>query len=96
MDSEQACGLVDAAVDLLRRVEVGVLDANGVRAVTDRLRGARTHVAHLDTALAARATELAPTGTCEDAVDLLSGVGAMPAGRARRVAANADLLVRMP
>ncbi|MDQ3178342.1 MAG: hypothetical protein M3Q72_12490, partial [Actinomycetota bacterium] len=59
MDSEQACGLVDAAVDLLRRVEVGVLDANGVRAVTDRLRGARTHGAHLDTALAARATELA-------------------------------------
>jgi hypothetical protein len=96
MDSEQACGQVDAAVDLLRRVDVGVLDANGVRSVTDRLRGARTHVAYLDTALAARATELAPTGTCEDAVDLLSGVGAMPAGRARRVAANADLLMRMP
>ncbi len=96
MDSEQACGLVDDAVDLLRRVDVGVLDANGVRAVTDRLRGARTHVAHLDTALAARATELARTGTCEDAVDLLSGVGAMPAGRARRVARNAELLGRMP
>jgi len=29
MDSEQACGQVDAAVDLLRRVDVGVLDANG-------------------------------------------------------------------
>jgi len=45
MDAEQACGLIDGAVDALRRVEVADLDADGVRAVTDRLRGARIHVA---------------------------------------------------
>jgi len=96
MDTEQACGLVDKAIDALGRVEVADLDGEGMRAVTDRLRGARTHVAHLDTALATRASDLAPTGTCEDPVDLLSGAGAMPAGRARRVARNAELLGRMP
>jgi len=96
MDTEQACGLVDKAIDALGRVEVADLDGEGMRAVTDRLRGARTHVAHLDTALATRAADLAPTGTCEDPVDLLSGAGAMPAGRARRVARNAELLGRMP
>ncbi len=96
MDTEQACGLVDTAIDALRQIDVDDLDGEGVRAVTDRLRGARTHVAYLDTALATRASDLAPTGTCEDAVDLLSGAGAMPAGRARRVARNAELLGRMP
>ncbi len=57
MDAEQACGLVDTAIDALRQVKVADLDGDGLRSVTDRLRGARTHVASLDTALATRAID---------------------------------------
>ena len=84
------------AAGLLAALQVGALDAEGVRHAMGDLATVRRHAGRLDVALAARAGELCDRGTGEDPVDLLTDVGAMPAKRARRVVGHAELLGRMP
>ncbi|MBA3801893.1 MAG: hypothetical protein H0X22_03175 [Acidimicrobiia bacterium] len=96
MRSEHVLERVRHAARDLAALVAGELDADDVRAVVHELRTVRTHVGRFEVDLAARANELRESGTCDDPVDLLSGVGAMPTGRARQVARNAELLGKMP
>lgn len=96
MDVELVRDRVRRAATLLAGLEVSDLDADEVGAVLVETCAARSHVARLEMALSARASELHDAGRADDPVDLLTGVGAMPRREAQRVVRHADLLGRMP